>query len=149
MRYKMLFKLVAETTVAAAEEGVKMDTTTSAICLAGFVLGLIAAVVLVFLGFKGVNRELKKDDATHVVPKNVLVRSTLFLVGAVFAIVICHFASNYKVVYEGTHSATELFLACLISIAKKFGWIAAIPWVMSLFRKQSLGIRRGNDTDKM
>ncbi|MBR5416633.1 MAG: hypothetical protein IK109_01230 [Clostridiales bacterium] len=145
----MLFKLVAETTVAAAEEGVKMDTTTSAICLAGFVLGLIAAVVLVFLGFKGVNCELKKDDATHVVPKNVLVRSTLFLVGAVFAIVICHFASNYKVVYEGTHSATELFLACLISIAKKFGWIAAIPWVMSLFRKQSLGIRRGNDTDKM
>ena len=148
MRYKMLFRLVAETT-AVAEESVKMDTTTSAVCLAGFVLGLVAAVVLVFLGFRGVNRELKKDDATHVVPKNVLLRSTLFLVGAVFALVICHFASNYKVVYEGKNSATELFLACLISCAKTYGWIAAIPWVMSLFRKQSLGIRRGNDTDKM
>ena len=67
----MLFRLVAETT-AVAEESVKMDTTTSAVCLAGFVLGLVAAVVLVFLGFRGVNRELKKDDATHVVPKNLL-----------------------------------------------------------------------------
>ena len=139
----MLLDVVTETTAAAAEEAVKMDQTTSAVCLAIFVIALVAAVVLVFMGFSGVNRELKKDDASNAVPKKVLVRSTLFLVGAVLAMVVCYSAMNYKKVYEGSCSTTELVLACLISCAKTYGWIAAIPWLMSLFRRQSL--RGGTD----
>lgn len=148
MGYKMLFRLVAETT-AAAEESVQLDTTTSAVCLAVLVIALIVAVVFVFMGFKGVNRELKRDDATHAVPKNVLIRSTLFLVAAVLCIVIVYCVLNYKSVYEGKNSLTELFLACLLSCAKTWGWLAAIPWIMTLFRRQTLGGSRRNDTDKM
>lgn len=144
----MLFRLVAETT-AATEEGVQLDTTTSAVCLAILVIALIAAIVLVFMGFKGVNRELKRDDASCAVPKNVLIRSTLFLVAAVLCIVIVYCVLNYKSVYEGSNSLTELFLACLLSCAKTYGWLAAIPWLMALFRRQTLRGGQRNDTDKM
>ena len=103
--------------------------------------GLIGALVLLFIGFRGPNRELKKNDCENVIPKDVLIRSTILLVAAMLCLVISYTAMHYTEYYEGNCSMTELVLACFVSVLKSLGWIVLIPWLMNLFRKNSL--RRG------
>ncbi|MBR5976094.1 MAG: hypothetical protein IK020_13080 [Clostridiales bacterium] len=97
--------------------------------------GLIGAIVLLFVGFRGTNRELKKDDASHTVPRDVLIRSTLLLLCAVLCVVISYVAMHYPEYQEGNCTLSELVLVCFLSVAKSLGWIVAIPWLMNLFRK--------------
>ena len=139
-----LLSAVIEPTVVAAENTAPMDKTTSIIMAAVMLVALIGAVILFFIGFKGTINELKKDDGAHRVPKKVLIRSTLFLVGALLCLAVTYFANNYKTYYNGDCSLTELIFACLVSILSHFGWIALIPVLLNLFRINSLKRTRDN-----
>lgn len=138
-----LLSAVIEPTVAA-ENTAPMDKTTSIIMAAVMLVALIGAIILFFIGFKGTINELKKDDGAHRVPKKVLIRSTLFLVGALLCLAVTYFANNYKTYYNGECSLTELIFACLVSILSHFGWIALIPVLLNMFRLNTLRRTRDN-----
>ena len=138
-----LLSAVIEPTVAA-ENAAPMDKTTSIILAAVMLVALIGAIILFFIGFKGTINELKKDDGAHRVPKKVLIRSTLFLVGALLCLAVTYFANNYKTYYNGECSLTELIFACLVSILSHFGWIALIPVLLNMFRLNTLRRTRDN-----
>ena len=99
--------------------------------------GLIGAVVLLFVGFRGTTKELKKDDATRTVPREVLIRSTIYLVCALLCVVISYAAMHFTEYQEGACSFGQLLLGCFVSVLRSFGWIVLIPWLLNLFRKTS------------
>lgn len=134
---------VAESAAGAAAT---MDKTTSIVCVVAIVICLVGAIVLLFIGFRDTNREFKKDDGAHLIPRKVLIRTTFFLIGALLCVSGCYFAMNYKSYYDGTCSLGELIFACFVAVLRSFGWIVLIPWLMNLFRKTA---PRRNDTDKM
>ncbi|MBO4927325.1 MAG: hypothetical protein J5379_03625 [Clostridiales bacterium] len=111
------------------------------------IAGIVGAVILCFAGFKGTNRELKKDEGTNSIPKPVLIKSTLLLVGAILCVVLAYIAMHYPDYQDGVCSFSELIIGCLVSVVRSLGWIALIPWLLNLFR--ITGSPRRNDTDKM
>ena len=113
-----------------------MDNTVLIIRTVVMLAGLIGAVVLLFLGFRGTNRELK-NDTTKTVPRQVLIRSTILLACAMLCVVISYIAMHYPDYQEGTCTLTELILACFLSVLKSLGWIVLIPLLLNLFRKTS------------
>lgn len=122
------------------------NDTILTIAAVACIVFLIGAIVLVYVGFKPTIKALK-SDTTALIPKETIIRSTLFLVGAILLVSMAYTAAYFKYYVEKTSTLTELFLANFLYVLKAFGWIAAIPWLLGLFRKTSRP--RMNDTDKM
>ncbi|MBP5492135.1 MAG: hypothetical protein J6Y08_04760 [Clostridiales bacterium] len=123
-----------------------MDTTLTirAVVTLGF---LVICIVLLFIGLRLCIKQMQKDEGTGVLTKDILIRSTLILLGSILAMTVSYSAMHYPDIVGTDSTMTELVLASFVFVLKAYGWIIAIPFLMHLFRRGSGP--RTNDTDKM
>ncbi len=109
--------------------------------------GLIGTVVLLFIGFGKTIKFMKKEERSTPVPKNTILKSTLIVVAALVLMMISLIASKYGDVIDGNCTFAELIRYYIVYVARTYGWIAAIPWLLNLMRRSSRPSY--DDTDKM
>lgn len=122
-------------TAAAAET---MDKTTAMLCLIGILAGVAGIFTFFILGYRNVSREFKKDEGAHMITKKTLIQSTLFIVGGLVCIILIYFCLNYKTYYMGECGLTELIFACFVSVLSHWGWMVLVPWLLNMFRANTL-----------
>ena len=108
------------------------------------IAAVVGIIVFFFLAFKGVAREYKKDEGAHLIPRNVLIKASIFLVIACIRLGAIEFIINYKTYYLGECSLSELITACFVSTLWHWGWIVLIPWLLNMFRRSTLRRTRDN-----
>lgn len=136
--------LLSPETAAVAENAPSMDKTTTIIMALVLLAAIVGAAVLFVVGFKGTSKKFKEDEGAHMVPKKVLIRTTIFWIGGLLCVAVAYFANNYKSYYNGECGLTELIFACLVSVLSHFGWIVLIPWLLNMFRWNTLKRTRDN-----
>lgn len=98
-------------------------------------VSMIGAFVLLFVGFRAPTKELQKDDGPHKIPKEILIRSTIMLVGCVLLLGVFAACSNYEDYQNGLCTLSELFTTNIGRIIIKFGWVVLFPWLFNIFAK--------------
>ena len=125
-----------------------MDTTL-VVRVIVLVVSLAGCIVLLFAGFRmaGVRKRKDPEDTTlHRIPKDKLIRATLLLLGSVLCMSVAYMSMHYPDYVNGVCTMDQLITACIVAVAKSFGWIVLIPWLLNIFAKSG---HRGSDTDKM
>ncbi len=126
-----------------------MSNTLKAVFTVVFLVGLVASIVFLFIGIRTTTKEMKKEEGPGVIPKKILIRSTLFLIASVLCMAVSYFGMHIEDYYDGLCSMGTLIFSCLASVLRSFGWIILIPWLMNLFKKTARPDDDDKDTDKM
>lgn len=124
-----------------------MGTTLSIICTTGMLIALIGAIVFLFIGIRCTTKAVKKQDKPEPLAREVLVRSTIFLLISNLCMGLCYVGMHYDDYYNGVCSLGELLFSCFASAFRSYGWIILIPWLINMFRRRPGP--KTDDTDKM
>ena len=115
-----------------------MDRTTGILCLVGILLGIAGMFAFFIVAYRNVSQEFKKDEGAHLITKKTLIQSTLFIIGGLMCVILIYFCMNYKTYYNGECRLTELIFACFVSVLSHWGWMVLVPWLLNLFRSNTL-----------
>lgn len=137
-------RFLAALDTAGVVENTTYDKTTAMVITGVLIAAIVGVIVFIFLAFKDVAREYKRDEGAHLIPRNILIKATIFLAIACICLGAIEFLNNYKTYYTGQCSLSELITACLVATLWHWGWIPLVPWLLNMFRRSSLRRTRDN-----
>lgn len=96
---------------------------------------LIGCFILLYAGFRGPTKELKKEDGPSKVPTDIMVRSTFMLAASIVLLGVFTACTNFEDYQNGLCTLSELFITHIEQILFKFGWVILFPWLFGIFNK--------------
>ncbi len=112
-----------------------------------FLIALVVTIILLFAGFRVVNKSLKEGGTSTKIPKQILIKGTLLVLASVVSLWIAYCALHFKEYLDGVCTLSELATTYLFDVLKKYGWVVVLPWLLSYMRFSTRS--NSNDTDKM
>ncbi len=95
------------------------------------IIAAIAAIVLIFIGLRMAIKNLDRNNASKMIPQEILKKSTKIIVFGVLCYALSRFAANYFPMKEERYEETMILIQSLWQATYTLGFTALIPYIIN------------------